>query len=109
MIRRSITGAQSRLQSSHCAGGFLNGCWIKPVSDIDSGMLCLRNLSSDTQRVPMCFCRILDLKREIDMSQATFSREIAIEVLRRAMKRDGDFYAIHEHSLAVLGHLRQLR
>jgi hypothetical protein len=42
------------------------------------------------------------------MSQGTFSREIAVEVLRRAMQPGGEFYALHEHSLAVVEHVRKL-
>jgi hypothetical protein len=42
------------------------------------------------------------------MSQDTFSPEIAIEVLRRAMKPGGEFYALHEHSVAVFRHVRRL-
>jgi hypothetical protein len=42
------------------------------------------------------------------MSRTTFSPEIAIEVLRRASKPDGEFFDLHGSSLAVLDHVRQL-
>jgi hypothetical protein len=42
------------------------------------------------------------------MLQVTFSPAIAIEVLHRAMKLRGEFYALHEHSFAVLEHVRRL-
>jgi hypothetical protein len=47
-------------------------------------------------------------EEEIDLSQVTFSREIAVEVLRRAMKPGGEFFGLYEHSLAVLEHVRRL-
>jgi hypothetical protein len=56
----------------------------------------------------MSFCRNSGFEGGINMSQVTFSREIAIEVLRRAMTPGSEFYALHEHSLAVLEHVRKL-
>jgi hypothetical protein len=47
------------------------------------------------------------LKR-IDMSQVAFSLQITIQVLRQAMESGDKTYGIHEHSFAVLEHVRRL-
>jgi hypothetical protein len=44
----------------------------------------------------------------VAISEESFSREITIEVMRRAMRPSGEFFTLYEHSLAVLGHVRRL-